>query len=242
MTVNRPDGSAGDLVAPLPGRRRRRVAELYRHHAGRIFALPSRDEGSPDAGEVCCRGFLQGASKDSRVQGRLDDRHMAIQACDHHCLDFVRSRQVEWIVTNSIDDDMTPPAAGRDTPIERIDLGACNSPAAAGGRAPSYFHDVEGYEHREIREMLGLQRHIKIAGLQGPAQAARGTRMTPAHPKASPWTIMSDGALTATERADVEAHLAECADCRELVSDLSRCSCGCVHARTVQRLAPRGRA
>ncbi len=44
--------------------------------------------------------------------------------------------------------------------------------------------------------------------------------MTPAHPEGVTLDDYVDDALTATERAAVEAHLAECADCRELVADL----------------------
>ncbi len=158
MTVNRPDGSAGDLVARCQAGDVDAFAELYQHHAGRIFALTSRMSGSPDAGEDLLQEvFLQAHRKIRGFKGDSTIGTWLYRLAINHCLDFVRSRQARMDkVTNSIDDDMTPPAAGRDTPIERIDLERAIRQLPAGCRAAFVLHDVEGYEHREIAEMLGI--------------------------------------------------------------------------------------
>jgi RNA polymerase sigma-70 factor (ECF subfamily) len=59
--------------------------------------------------------------------------------------------------TDSLDrDGATAPGAAHDSPVERIDLERAIRRLPPGCREAFVLHDVEGYEHREIAQMLGI--------------------------------------------------------------------------------------
>jgi RNA polymerase sigma-70 factor (ECF subfamily) len=144
--VNRPDGIAADLVARCQAGDIDAFAELYRQHAPRIFSLTCRMSGSTETGEDLLQEvFLQAHRKIHGFKGDSAVGTWLYRLAINHCLDFVRSRQVKMDKsTDSLDrDGATAPGASHDSPVERIDL-------------ERVLHDVEGYEHREIAQMLGI--------------------------------------------------------------------------------------
>ena len=158
-TVNRPDGNASDLVARWQAGDVDAFADLYRRHAARIFALTCRMSGSTDAGEDLMQEvFLQAHRKIHGFKGDSAIGTWLYRLAINHCLDFVRSRQVKMAkATDSLDrDDATAPAAAHDSPVERIDLERAIRLLPPGCREAFVLHDVEGYEHREIAQMLGI--------------------------------------------------------------------------------------
>ena len=74
------------------------------------------------------------------------------------CLDFVRSRQTRMkLVTDTLSDDAgLEPAAPRDTPVARLDLERAVQRLPDGYRAAFVLHDVEGLDHKQVAEMLGI--------------------------------------------------------------------------------------
>ena len=76
-------------------------------------------------------------------------------------LDHVRSRAARTgQLTDGLEDDSTlPDAMGHrlgDRAIDRIDLERALSQLPEGCRAAFVLHDVEGLEHREVAEVLGI--------------------------------------------------------------------------------------
>jgi RNA polymerase sigma-70 factor (ECF subfamily) len=159
VTVHRPDGDGADLVARCQAGNVDAFAELYRQHAPRVFALACRMGGSTETGEDLLQEiFLRAHRKIHGFKGDSTVGTWLYRLAINHCLDFVRSRRVKMDkATDSLDrDGSTAPGAARDSPVERIDLERAIRQLPPGCREAFVLHDVEGYEHREIAQMLGI--------------------------------------------------------------------------------------
>jgi RNA polymerase sigma-70 factor (ECF subfamily) len=159
LAVNRPDGNGPDLVARCQAGDVDAFAELYRHHAPRIFALTCRMSGSPETGEDLLQEvFLQAHRKIRGFKGDSTIGTWLYRLAINLCLDFVRSRQVKMgKATDSLDrEGAAAPGAAHDSPVERIDLERAIRQLPPGCREAFVLHDIEGYEHREIAQMLGI--------------------------------------------------------------------------------------
>jgi RNA polymerase sigma factor (sigma-70 family) len=74
------------------------------------------------------------------------------------CLDFVRSRQAKMNkLTETLDAESSfEPNARRDTPIARMDLERAVERLPDGCREAFVLHDVEGFDHKEVGDLLGI--------------------------------------------------------------------------------------
>jgi RNA polymerase sigma-70 factor, ECF subfamily len=153
---------------------------VYKQHAPRIYALATRMAGSPDEGEDLLQEiFLQAHRKLASFKGDAALGTWLYRLAVNHCLDFVRSRQAKMSkVTDTLDaDTAAQPTARRETPIAKIDLERALEQLPAGCREAFVLHDVEGYDHREVAEMLGIaegtsksqvfKARMKLRGLLG---------------------------------------------------------------------------
>jgi RNA polymerase sigma-70 factor (ECF subfamily) len=133
--------------------------KLYREHSGRIYALASRMAGSPDEGEDLVQEiFLQAYRKLGTFKGDSAIGTWLYRLALNHCLDFVRSRRAKMgKVTDTLDGEhSTEPAARLETPIARIDLERALARLPPGCREVFVLHDVEGFDHKEVGQMLGI--------------------------------------------------------------------------------------
>jgi RNA polymerase sigma-70 factor (ECF subfamily) len=132
---------------------------LYRTHAPRLYALTKRMAGSPDEGEDLLQEiFLQAFRKLGGFNGKAALGTWLYRLALNHCLDFVRSKQARMgKVTDTLDADASiVPSARRETPVARIDLERAIDRLPAGCREAFVLHDVEGFDHKEVGEMLGI--------------------------------------------------------------------------------------
>jgi RNA polymerase sigma-70 factor, ECF subfamily len=132
---------------------------LYHEHAPRIFSLACRMSGSPDDGEDLLQEiFLQAHRKLASFKGDSSVGTWLYRLALNQCLDFVRSRQARMSrVTTTLDGEHSvEPAAAADTPAARIDLERAVKQLPPGCREAFVLHDVEGFGHREIADMLGI--------------------------------------------------------------------------------------
>jgi RNA polymerase sigma-70 factor, ECF subfamily len=136
--------------------------ELYRQHARRLFGLVLRMIGSPDEAEDLLQEvFLQAHRKLSSFRGESTLGTWLYRLTMNHCLDHLRGRQARIDrATDSLDDEGIPEPAAR-TPavpaaISRVDLERAIQMLPEGCKAAFLLHDVEGFEHREIGEILGV--------------------------------------------------------------------------------------
>ena len=135
--------------------------ELYRQHAGRLFSLTSRMVGSPqEAEDVLQEVFLHAYRKLDSFRGDSSLGTWLYRLGINQCLDHLRGRQARMSqATDSLDDASAEPAAAWSaTPIavNRIDLERAIGRLPEGCRAAFLLHDVEGFEHREVADILGV--------------------------------------------------------------------------------------
>ena len=133
---------------------------MYRQQAPRIYSLACRMAGSAEDGEDLLQEiFLQAYRKLGSFKGESSVGTWLYRLALNHCLDYVRSRQARMKkVTDSYDveDGTYEPVARRDTPVARIDLDRAVERLPDGCREAFVLHDVEGFDHKEVAEMLGI--------------------------------------------------------------------------------------
>ncbi len=154
-----PGASQASLVARCQAGDIDAFETLYREHAARIYALASRMAGSPDEGEDLLQDiFLRAFKKLGTFKGESAIGTWLYRLALNHCLDFVRSKQAKMDkVTDGLDAALSAePTARRETPIARIDLERALERLPPGCREAFVLHDVEGFDHKEVAEMLGI--------------------------------------------------------------------------------------
>lgn len=136
--------------------------ELYRQHSGRLFSLAMRMLGNQtDAEDQLQEIFLSAHRKLQSFRGESALGTWLYRLAMNQLLDHVRSRAVRTgQLTDGIDDDTVLADAGghrlADRAIDRIDLERALAELPEGCRAAFILHDVEGLEHKEVSEVLGI--------------------------------------------------------------------------------------
>jgi len=169
---------AGDLGA---------FEELYRVHAGRLYSLAIRMLGNPaDAEDLLQEIFLSAHRKLESFRGDAALGTWLYRLAMNQILDYVRSRAARTgQLTDGLDDaSVLSDGHGHrlaDRAIDRIDLERALVELPAGCRAAFVLHDVEGLEHKEIAQVLGIaegtsksqvhKARLRLRGLLGRSSA-----------------------------------------------------------------------
>jgi len=136
--------------------------ELYRAHSGRLYSLAVRMLGNPaDAEDLLQEIFLSAHRKLDSYRGEAALGTWLYRLAMNQILDHVRSRAARsGQLTDGLDDaSLIADATGHrlaDRAIDRIDLERAMLELPEGCRAAFVLHDVEGLEHREVSEVLGI--------------------------------------------------------------------------------------
>jgi RNA polymerase sigma-70 factor (ECF subfamily) len=136
--------------------------ELYRLHSGRLFSLAVRMLGNPaDAEDLLQEIFLSAHRKLEGFRGEAALGTWLYRLAMNQILDHVRSRAARTgQLTDGLDDATLLADAGghrlAERAIDRIDLERALAELPEGCRAAFVLHDVEGLEHREVSEVLGI--------------------------------------------------------------------------------------
>jgi RNA polymerase sigma-70 factor (ECF subfamily) len=137
--------------------------EIYRRHAGRIYSLAYRMVGhAGDAEDLLQDIFLQAHRKLGSFKGESALVTWLYRLGMNLCLDHLRSRANRMSqATASFDDESGPPAptaplGAVELTVSRLDLERAIASLPEGCRAAFLLHDVEGFEHREVAQMLGI--------------------------------------------------------------------------------------
>jgi len=136
--------------------------ELYRTHAGRLYSVALRLVGNPaDAEDLLQEIFLAAHRKLDTFRGESALGTWLYRLATNLCLDHLRSRTGRSRqVTDSMDDeqglfDVASSTLAEQT-VTRMDLERALARLPEGCRAAFVLHDVEGLEHREVAEILGV--------------------------------------------------------------------------------------
>ena len=157
--VSRPPLDNADLVRRCQAGDSDAFEALYRQHSPRIYSLACRMTGSRQEGEDLLQEiFLQVHRKLDSFRGDATLGTWLYRLAMNHCLDFVRSRQARMkAVTEALEEDGSrEPAAPRETPVARLDLERAVQQLPDGYRAAFVLHDIEGLDHKQIANMLGI--------------------------------------------------------------------------------------
>jgi RNA polymerase sigma-70 factor (ECF subfamily) len=114
-----------------------------------------------DAEDLLQEVFLQAHRKLSGFRGDSALGTWLYRLTMNHCLDHLRARQVRMNrATESLDEEgaeePTAPAPVVPAAVSRLDLERAIEMLPDGARAAFLLHDVEGFEHREIAQILGI--------------------------------------------------------------------------------------
>jgi RNA polymerase sigma-70 factor, ECF subfamily len=136
--------------------------ELYRAHSGRLFSLACRMLGNhSDAEDLLQEIFLAAHRKLDSFRGEAALGTWLYRLATNQILDHVRSRAARaGQITDGLEDATVIADAGEhrlgDRAIGRIDLERALAQLPEGCRAAFVLHDVEGLEHREVADVLGI--------------------------------------------------------------------------------------
>ena len=131
---------------------------LYRTHAKRIYSLAYRFAGNAaEAEELLQEIFLQAYRKLGGFRREAAIGTWLHRLAVNRCLDHVRSRAARQdAVTRPLDAEAPPAAHAAAGPITYLDLERAIAQLPDGCRMAFVLHDVEGYDHREVAQRLGI--------------------------------------------------------------------------------------
>jgi RNA polymerase sigma-70 factor (ECF subfamily) len=134
--------------------------DLYRGHAPRLFGLACRMVGRADAEDLLQEIFLPAHRKLALYKGESSLGTWLFRLATNLCLDHLRSRGARFAhVTEELDEapEASPAQSGAVLGVvDRIDLERALASLPPGCRSVFVLHDVEGLEHREIGDLLGI--------------------------------------------------------------------------------------
>jgi RNA polymerase sigma-70 factor (ECF subfamily) len=137
--------------------------ELYKRYGSRLYTVAYRMTGSAaDAEDLVQDMFLQVYRRLDSFRGEAALGTWLHRLAINTCLDFVRSKQGRrQRMTDTVDDleALEAPAAGPwrpDAALDRMDLERAIAQLPPSYRRAFLLHDVEGLEHHEIGEALGI--------------------------------------------------------------------------------------
>lgn len=196
-----PEQPAGKAGVGAPARRDAEVAlvercrrgdlgafeELYRLHAGRLYSVALRLVGNAaDAEDLLQEIFLAAHRRLDTFRGESALGTWLYRLGTNLCLDYLRSRTGRSRqVTDALDDEAalmdTSSVTLAEQTVTRMDLERALARLPEGCRAAFVLHDIEGLEHREVAEVLGVaegtsKSQVHKARLKLRALLAEGSR------------------------------------------------------------------
>src|SRR5438067_6155102 len=156
--LHAPMGDSADVALAAAGDRLA-FERLYRMHANRVFSICARMSGSRVKGEELTQDvFVRTWEKLPQFRGES-----AFSTWLHRLAVNVvlNARKTEGKLASrteqsDVEDDRRDEMARAPLHIERMDLAAAISKLPEGARKIFVLHDVEGYKHEEIAEMMGI--------------------------------------------------------------------------------------
>lgn len=136
--------------------------EIYRAHSSRLYGLVLRMVGNPsDAEDLLQEIFLSAHRKLDGFRGDSALGTWLYRLATNQCLDHLRSKSARaGQLTDALDDEPAMPDARSrgiaEETVARMDLERALAQLPAGCRAAFLLYDVEGLEHREVADALGI--------------------------------------------------------------------------------------
>lgn len=125
---------------------------LYRRHAGRVYAMARRLAGDGDAADVAQEAWYRAVKNLPRFRGESAFSTWIVGIAVRCALESLKRRGAPLETVEPDDFGVASPR-----PDLRMDLEAALAGLAPGYRAVLVLHDIEGYTHQEIAELLGIE-------------------------------------------------------------------------------------
>jgi RNA polymerase sigma-70 factor (ECF subfamily) len=144
---------AGDLGA---------FEEIYRAHSPKLYSLACRMLGNAtEAEDLLQEIFLAAHRKLDSFRGDAALGTWLYRLATNQCLDHLRSRAARSNqMTDALDDERALSDVGSrsiaERTVARMDLERALARLPDGARAAFVLHDIQGLEHREVAETLGI--------------------------------------------------------------------------------------
>ena len=135
---------------------------IYRTHAGRLYSVAYRMLGNAtDAEDMLQDVFLSAHRKLDSFRGESALGTWLYRLATNLCLDHLRSRAARaGQMTSALDDEPALADSGSrklaERTVTKMDLERAVAQLPEGCRTAFVLHDVEGLEHREVAEVLGI--------------------------------------------------------------------------------------
>jgi RNA polymerase sigma-70 factor (ECF subfamily) len=158
-TIREDEAAALDLIRRAQAGDVDAFELLYRQHAGRIFALCLRLEAgnSADATELMQDVFVKAWRRISTFRGDCAFSSWLHRMAVNTMLENARSDRRRVARVLPMDDTSLLPGAARSSSVElKMDMENAIASLPKGARLAFVLHDVEGYQHQEIAEQLGV--------------------------------------------------------------------------------------
>ena len=146
-------------VALAAGGDRQAFERLYRTHSNRVFSICARMSGSRTKGEELTQDvFVRTWEKLPQFRGESAFSTWLHRLAVNVVLNARKTegRHASRTDDGEVDDERWDEAARAPMHIERMDLTDAIAGLPAGARRVFVLHDVEGYKHEEIAEMMGI--------------------------------------------------------------------------------------
>lgn len=134
--------------------------ELYRLYSPRLFGVAYRLVGPQEAEDLLQEIFLAAHRKLSLYKGESSLGTWLFRLATNQCLDYLRSKRARLaLLTGELEHDPNAQGAAAGAivgVVDRMDLERALAVLPPGARAVFVLHDVEGCEHREVAEHLGI--------------------------------------------------------------------------------------
>ena len=132
---------------------------LYRQHSGRVYALCLRLRAgdTADAMELLQDVFVKAWRRLETFRGDSAFSSWLHRMAVNTMLENARSERRRTARVLSMEDTSRLPMAARSTGIDqRLEMEEAVASLPKGARLAFVLHDVEGYQHQEIAEQLGV--------------------------------------------------------------------------------------
>jgi RNA polymerase sigma-70 factor (ECF subfamily) len=142
--------AAGDRLA---------FERLYRTHANRVYSICTRMSGSRVKGEELTQDvFVRTWEKLPQFRGESAFSTWLHRLAVNVVLNARKTegKQDARTEQSDVDDDRRDEMSRAPLHIERMDLKDAISKLPQGARKVFVLHDIEGYKHEEIAEMMGI--------------------------------------------------------------------------------------
>lgn len=136
--------------------------EIYRAQSRRLYGVAVRMLGNPaDADDMLQEIFLAAHRKLDSFRGESALGTWLYRLAVNLCLDHLRSRTGRTLhLTDALDDEPALPDAGSrglaERAVTKMDLERALAQLPEGCRTAFVLHDVQGLEHREVGEIMGI--------------------------------------------------------------------------------------